>query len=177
MVQFFQESRVYIVDILHIKTWYQIVINVILSVFTGFYFHVKNLAIDNLDAMHTIAIILIVDWILGMYRALITVDKATGKSLFETKKSFKILAYFLAYFALLFITGSIEKSFNYAAWLTEAVMIPILVGQVISILKNMSLVGWISNKMLSDILQKIDGYKDDIVDAAINGVEEDINKP
>lgn len=158
----------HILHILHIKTGLQVVFNVLLSVIVGFFTHVFDIVVESKDAIHSIVLVLLIDWLIGMYKAITTIDAKTGKSLFRTNKSFKILGYFFAYISLIVLTSSVEKNFNYASWITEAVMIPIIVGQIVSIAKNLSIIGFITNKTLSDILNKIDGYKDEEVEAAIN---------
>ena len=54
---------------------------------------------------------------------------------------------------------SIEKGFQGTAWLSETIMAPFLVFQLISILKNASMVGAIDNELLTQILDKLDKHK------------------
>jgi phage-related holin len=56
---------------------------------------------------------------------------------------------------------SIEKGYPSAFWLSEAIIMPILVFQVISILKNAGLLGILPKGLLTEMLEKIDKYKTD----------------
>jgi phage-related holin len=53
----------------------------------------------------------------------------------------------------------VERGFKGTAWLSETVIIPFIVFQVISALKNASMIGWIPSTLLNDILDKIDLHK------------------
>lgn len=100
----------------------------------------------------SIVAVLFLDLIFGVTRAI-------KYNEFETKKSFKIVWMLFAYTGLLATVLLIEKGFPFAAFLSEAVLLPIIVFQIISILKNMSLLGLISNSVLNKILKNIDLHK------------------
>ena len=70
--------------------------------------------------------------------------------------------YFFAYSFLLAVMLSIEKGFSYASWMAEAVMLPIITFQIISALKNASIVGLIPQGVLLKILENIDNYKENL---------------
>ena len=53
----------------------------------------------------------------------------------------------------------VEKGFAGTAWLSETIVIPFIIFQLISALKNASMIGWISSSLLNDILDKIDLHK------------------
>ena len=54
---------------------------------------------------------------------------------------------------------SIEKGFTGTAWLSETIMAPFMVFQLISVLKNASMVGIVQNELLTQILDKLDKHK------------------
>jgi phage-related holin len=54
---------------------------------------------------------------------------------------------------------SIEKGFQGTSWLSETIMAPFMVFQLISILKNASMVGIIKNELVIKILDKLDQHK------------------
>ncbi len=87
------------------------------------------------------------------------VAKALYNREYETKKAFKSVWLLCGYTGLLATVLLIEKGFTFASFLSEAVLLPIIVFQVISIIKNMNLLGLISSEMLTRMLSKIDTYK------------------
>ena len=56
---------------------------------------------------------------------------------------------------------SIEKGFSGTSWLSETIIAPFMVFQLISILKNASMVGIVKNELLTQILDKLDKHKGD----------------
>jgi hypothetical protein len=53
----------------------------------------------------------------------------------------------------------VEAGFKGTSWLSETILIPLIVFQVISALKNAEQGGFIKNEALSTILDKIDKHK------------------
>ena len=53
----------------------------------------------------------------------------------------------------------IEKGFTGTGWLSETIIAPFIVFQLISALKNASMSGLIQNDLLNIILDKIDKHK------------------
>jgi len=54
---------------------------------------------------------------------------------------------------------AVEKGFTGAGWMSETIIIPFLVFQIISALKNASMAGFIKVDLLNTILDKIDNHK------------------
>jgi phage-related holin len=54
---------------------------------------------------------------------------------------------------------SIEKGFTGTGWLSETIMAPFMVFQLVSVLKNASMVGIVKNELLTQILDKLDKHK------------------
>lgn len=96
--------------------------------------------------------IVMADMFFGMSRAL-------NEGTFKVKKAFKGIYMVVAFWLLLAVVLLIEKGFPFASFLSEAVLLPILLFQLISILKNMQILGLISNDTLNNILDKIDKQK------------------
>lgn len=78
---------------------------------------------------------------------------------FKTSKSLVFLFKITAFCALLAVIISIEGAFSYMDWLSEAVIIPILVAQVFSMLKHAQALNLISGHLLERITKKIDSHK------------------
>ena len=53
----------------------------------------------------------------------------------------------------------VEKGFVGTGWLSEAIIIPFIVLQLISALKNASMAGFIKAEELNKILDRIDNHK------------------
>ena len=53
----------------------------------------------------------------------------------------------------------VEAGFKGTSWLSETILIPLIVFQVISALKNAEQAGFIKNEALGTILNKIDKHK------------------
>lgn len=86
------------------------------------------------------------------------------KKRWETRKALKIIYYLTGYWLIVFIVLSIEKAHQAAFFLSEAIVLPILIFQVISMLKNASLLGVLPKGLLLKILSNIDNYKDQAIE-------------
>lgn len=78
---------------------------------------------------------------------------------FQTKKTFKAIYMLVGFWFLLATVLTIEKGFPFASFLSEAILLPILLFQLISTLKNMQLLGLLNNDTLTRILSNIDKHK------------------
>ena len=52
-----------------------------------------------------------------------------------------------------------EAGFKGTAWLSETILVPFIVFQILSALKNASMAGFIQAELLNTILDKIDKHK------------------
>jgi phage-related holin len=78
---------------------------------------------------------------------------------FQTFKALKVLKTFGFWMVMLACILSIEKGFIGMGWLSETIVAPFMVFQLISILKNASMVGIVKNELLTQILDKLDKHK------------------
>jgi toxin secretion/phage lysis holin len=111
-----------------------------------------NLMISEIFQFIAIVAVVLLDALLGISRALINKE-------FETRKAFKGIFMMVALTGLLATVLIIEKGYPFASFLSETVLLPIIVFQVISILKNMQLLGLISGTLLDKIIDNIDKHK------------------
>lgn len=88
------------------------------------------------------------------------IAKAFKLGNFQTKKTFKALYMLVAFWFLLATVLSIEKGFPFAGFLSEAILLPILLFQLISTLKNMQLAGVLDSSLVNKILSNIDKHKE-----------------
>ena len=107
--------------------------------FIGSYFF--DLTLNNAEQYLAVCAVIFLDGLFGICAGI----KREG---FKTYKALKILR-----------TLSVEIGFAGTGWLSETFIIPFIVFQLISALKNASLVGLIDIHLLNIILDKIDKHK------------------
>ena len=78
---------------------------------------------------------------------------------FQTRKAVRVLQRAIGWVMFLTAILMVEKGFTGTAWLSEAVIIPFIVLQLISALKNASMAGFIKAEELNKILDRIDNHK------------------
>ena len=118
--------------------------------FIGTYF--LNLTADNAEQFLAVGVVIFADGFFGVWAGI----KREG---FQTFKALKVLKTYAFWNIMLACILSIEKGFQGTSWLSETIMAPFLVFQLISILKNASMVGVVKNELLTQILDKFDQHK------------------
>ena len=78
---------------------------------------------------------------------------------FQTRKAVRVLQRAVSWAMFLTVILMVEKGFKGTAWLSEAVIIPFIILQLISALKNASMAGFIKAQELNKILDRIDNHK------------------
>ena len=78
---------------------------------------------------------------------------------FKTWKFLSIVRTLAIWWLILGAILTIEQAFPGTSWLSETILAPFLILQVISAIKNASLCGYIKNEVLLSILDKIDRHK------------------
>ena len=120
--------------------------------FIGSYF--MNLTADNIEQYLSVAFVIFADGFFGVWAGV----KREG---FRTYKALSVLKTFIFWIVMLSAILTIEKGFTGTGWLSETIMAPFLVFQLISILKNASMVGIVKNELLTQILDRLDKHKGD----------------
>jgi phage-related holin len=124
--------------------------------FIGSYFF--DLTANNMEQYLAVALVIFADGFFGIWAG-------TKREGFRTYKAIKILKSFAFWTIMLTLVLSIEVGFDGTYWLSETIITPFLVFQLISILKNASMAGFLNNELVNKILDKIDkhkGERDDI---------------
>lgn len=111
-----------------------------------------NLTMDNFEQYTSLLAVVLLDGFFGI----IAGCKREG---FKTFKAIKVLRTAVVWTMILTVLLLVEKGFAGTSWLSETIVIPFIVFQLISALKNASMIGWISSSLLNDILDKIDLHK------------------
>ena len=78
---------------------------------------------------------------------------------FKTYKAVKILKNLLFWIIFLTVILGIEANFSGTFWLSETIITPLIILQLISALKNASMAGFVKIDELNKILDKIDKHK------------------
>ena len=120
--------------------------------FIGTYF--LHLTADNIDQFLSVGLVVFADGFFGVWAG-------TKREGFQTRKALSVLKTFGFWTIMLAAILSIEKGFTGTSWLSETIMAPFLVFQLISILKNASMVGVVKNELATKILDKLDNHKGD----------------
>ena len=125
----------------------------IASTTTGFicsYF--LNLTMDNAEQYLAVVGVVLLDGMFGILSGC----KREG---FKTYKALKILKSLTTWVVILTVILMVEKGFTGAGWMSETIIIPFMVFQLISALKNASMAGLIQIELLNKILDRIDKHK------------------
>lgn len=121
--------------------------------FIGTYFF--NLTADNVEQFLAVGAVIFADGFFGIWAG-------TKQEGFQTRKALKVPKTLIFWMIMLACILSIEKGFTGTSWLSETIMAPFLVFQLVSVLKNASRAGIVKNELLTQILSKLDKHKDGI---------------
>tara|TARA_R110000737_G_scaffold4430_1_gene14452 strand:- start:66 stop:479 length:414 start_codon:yes stop_codon:yes gene_type:complete len=111
-----------------------------------------NLSMDNMEQYLAIVAVLWLDGIFGIWAGV----KREG---FKTFKALKITRNTFVWLAILTVILMIEKGFAGTGWLSEIIVVPFMILQLVSALKNASMAGLIKMEELNKILDRIDKHK------------------
>ena len=78
---------------------------------------------------------------------------------FETRKAVRVLQRAITWIVFLTVIIMVEKGFAGTAWLSETIIVPFIILQLISALKNASMAGFIKADELNQLLDRIDKHK------------------
>ena len=111
-----------------------------------------NLTMNNTEQYLAVVAVLLLDGFFGVCAGV----KREG---FKTYKALKVLKNIATWVVILTVILMVEKGFVGAGWLSETIIIPFMVFQLISALKNASMAGLIKTTELNKILDRIDKHK------------------
>jgi len=110
-----------------------------------------ELTMDNVEQYLAVTALVFMDGFFGIMAGI----KREG---FKTYKAIKVLKTLFSWTIILTVLLMIEKGFTGTGWLSETVIIPFIVFQLISALKNASMAGIMNQKELNAILDWIDKH-------------------
>jgi phage-related holin len=111
-----------------------------------------NLAMTNSDQYLALVGVVLADGFFG-------VIAGTKREGFQTFKALKVLRTLVTWIGLLTVLLMVEQGFKGTGWLSETVLVPFIIFQLISALKNASMAGFIQMDAANMILDKIDLHK------------------
>ena len=111
-----------------------------------------NLYMNNSDQYLAVIGVMFLDGIFGIIAG-------TKREGFKTHKALSVLKNTFVWLLILTTVLMIEKGFMGTSWLSEVIIVPFMVFQLISAMKNASLSGYIKSGLLNEILEKIDKHK------------------
>jgi len=111
-----------------------------------------ELYMNNQDQYLAVVSVMFLDGIFGIIAG-------TKREGFKTHKALSILRNTFVWMLILTTVLMIEKGFGGTMWLSEVIIFPFIVFQLVSALKNASMAGYIKAGLLNQILDKIDNHK------------------
>jgi hypothetical protein len=111
-----------------------------------------ELTMANSDQYLAIVGVMFLDGVFGIIAG-------TKREGFQTRKAIKVLRNTVAWLVILTVILMVEQGFAGTAWLSEVIVVPFMVFQIISALKNASMAGFIQVGLLNQILDRIDKHK------------------
>ena len=130
-------------------------LTIILSVSTFIAFictYFLKLTVDNAEQYSATVAVVFMDGFFGIAAGV----KREG---FKTFKALKVLKTLVTWIVILTVLLMVEKGFKGTEWLSETLLIPFLIFQIISSVKNAGDSGFIKNETVLGILKKIDQHK------------------
>lgn len=111
-----------------------------------------NLTMENAEQYLAVVAVMLLDGFFGVIKGV----KTEG---FQTRKALKVLQTLFTWIVILTSILMIERGFQGTSWLSETIITPFIVFQLLSALKNASLAGFIKNELLNEILDRFDKHK------------------
>ena len=104
--------------------------------------YLMNITMGNAEQYMAVMLVLLLDGFFGIIAGV----KREG---FKTYKALKVLKNIFAWVLILTAILSIELGFKGTSWLSETILAPFMVFQMVSALKNASMAGFIKNELLN----------------------------
>ena len=111
-----------------------------------------NLTMANAEQYLAVVSVVLLDGFFGIVAG----AKREG---FQTCKAVKVLRTLVTWICILTTLLLVERGFTGTGWLSETILLPFIVFQIMSALKNASMAGFIKHSLLNDILDKFDKHK------------------
>lgn len=117
---------------------------------------VNNWVYDSPEAYYALIALIFADHFSGMYLAF-------KHNRFETRKATRIFWTLCSHTALLIFGCNLAKGSVALFWLDESIFVPLCLVNLLSLVKNLSLLGFIKKEFAEWFYKKIDVYKNDFI--------------
>lgn len=111
-----------------------------------------NMTMDHAEQYLSTVCVVLIDGFFGV----IAGCKREG---FKTFKALRVIQTMVVWIMFLTVLLTVEHGYPGTGWLSETILIPFMVFQILSALKNASMSGFIKAELLNIILDKIDHHK------------------
>ena len=111
-----------------------------------------DLTMGNIEQYLALVAVVFIDGFFGIIAGI----KREG---FQTRKAVRVLQRAIMWVLFLTVILMVEKGFVGTGWLSETIIVPFIVLQLLSALKNASMSGFIKAEELNKILDRIDNHK------------------
>ena len=111
-----------------------------------------NLTMANAEQYLAVVAVVLLDGFFGIVAG----AKREG---FQTCKAVKVLRTLVTWICILTTLLLVERGFTGTGWLSETILLPFIVFQIMSALKNASMAGFIKHSLLNEILDRFDKHK------------------
>ena len=111
-----------------------------------------NLTMANAEQYLAVVSVVLLDGFFGIVAG----AKREG---FQTCKAVKVLRTLVTWICILTTLLLVERGFTGTGWLSETILLPFIVFQIMSALKNASMAGFIKHSLLNEILDRFDKHK------------------
>lgn len=118
---------------------------------------VSNWIYDSPEAYYALIGLIFADHFSGMYLAF-------KHDRFETRKATRIFWTLCSHTALLIFGCNLAKGSVALFWLDESIFVPLCLVNLISLVKNLSLLGWIKKDFANWFYRKVDVYKNEFTE-------------
>lgn len=133
--------------------WMQLVIAISTLIgFIGAFF--MEIALSNSEQYLAVTSVVLLDGFFGVIAGI----KREG---FKTYRALKILRTLFSWILILTVLLTVEVGFVGTGWISETILVPFIIFQLISALKNASMAGFIKADVVNNILDAIDKHKGD----------------
>ena len=122
---------------------------------TGF---IHNWIYDSAEAYYALIALIFADHLSGMYLAF-------KNNRFETRKATRVFWTLCSHTALLIFGCNLAKGSVALFWLDESIFVPLCLVNLISLVKNLSLLGFIKKEFAHWFYKKVDVYKNDFIES------------
>ena len=111
-----------------------------------------DLTMGNIEQYLALVAVVFIDGFFGIAAGV----KREG---FQTRKAVKVLQRAIMWVMFLTVILMVETGFTGTSWLSETIIVPFIVLQLVSALKNASMAGLIKANELNKLLDRIDNHK------------------